>query len=112
MAPDQTVSSRPAAAALELPSFNSLSSQQVRGYVCVWGGEGLLSGPAVGLGTRTFNRLGTRVDWFPRGCPRCVHEAAIRAIREHTGTCEQCVDNTAACDTRRALEALAEEHKP
>ncbi len=111
MAPDQ-LTSGVTAALLELPPFNSLSAQQVRGLVCVWGGEGLSSGPAVGLGTRTFNRLGTRVAWFPRGCPRCVHEAAIRALRDHQGMCEQCVDDTAVCDTRTALTARAEEHRP
>jgi len=63
----------------------------------------------VNLGPRTKKRLGRPYQWFPQGCPRCVHEAAIRVLRDHPGMCEQCTDDATVCGTRAALERLARE---
>lgn len=111
MAADQ-MTSGPTAAILNLPPFNSLSAQQVRGTICVWGGESLANSPAVDLGTRTFNRLGTPVNWYPRACPACTRAAAQVALGEHVGMCEQCVDDSSHCTERHALRQLAEEPRP
>ena len=91
---------------LPLPSLDGLTEQQVRGTACVWDGVPLLGSAAVNLGPRTKKRLGQAYQWFPQACPRCVHEAAIRALRDHAGMCEQCTDDASACDIRRALEEL------
>ncbi|MFI7293934.1 hypothetical protein [Streptomyces sp. NPDC050121] len=91
---------------LPIPSLDGLVERQLRGYVCVWGGEELANATAVNLGPRQKKRLGSTYRIFPRACPACVREAAIRALREHDGMCEQCTDDASHCDTRRALEEL------
>jgi hypothetical protein len=98
-----------ARALLPLPSLDGLTEQQVRGTACVWDAVPLLGIEAVNLGPRVKKHLGRTYDWFPQACPRCVREAAIRAVREHPGMCEQCTDDASVCDTRRALDELARE---
>ncbi|GCB48491.1 hypothetical protein SNL152K_5815 [Streptomyces sp. NL15-2K] len=49
---------------------------------------------------------GVVAHWFPRSCRDCLKEAALREYGDHTGTGEQCVDDPAPCDTRRALRRL------
>ncbi|MDX3243684.1 hypothetical protein [Streptomyces sp. ME18-1-4] len=98
-----------ARALLQLPSLDGLTEQQVRGTACVWDAVPLLGITAVNLGPRTKKRLGQQYQWSPQACPRCVREAAIRALREHHGMCEQCTDDAAVCDIRAALERLARE---
>jgi hypothetical protein len=98
-----------ALALLPLPSLDGLTEQQVRGTACVWDGVPLLGIEAVYLGPRTKKRLGQTYQWSPQACTRCVREAAIRAIRDHSGMCEQCVDEASACDVRAALDRLARE---
>lgn len=91
---------------LPLPSLDGLVERQLRGYVCVWGGEELANSTAVNLGPRRKKRLGGDYQIFPRACPACVREAAVRALREHDGMCEQCTDDASVCSTRCALEEL------
>lgn len=113
MASDQTVSvgmSTPdAPALLPLPSLDYMSERQLRGYVCVWGGEQLVNGAAVDLGPRRKKRLGGDYQIFPRACRTCAREAAIRVLRVHRGSCEQCTDDATVCDVRAALDRLARE---
>jgi hypothetical protein len=113
MAPEPAVTSglpiREALALLPLPSLDGLTEPQVRGTACVWDGVPLLRVAAVNLGPRPKKRLGQPWQWFPQACPRCVREAAIRALREHHGMCEQCTDDATICRIRRALEQLARE---
>lgn len=94
---------------LPLPSLDYMSERQLRGMVCVWGGEELVNGMAVDLGPRTKKRLGGTYQIFPRACRTCAHEAAIRVLRVHKGACEQCVDDASVCDVRTTLEQLARE---
>jgi len=98
-----------ARALLPIPSLDGLVEQQVRGYMCVWGGEGLTNETAVDLGPRTKKRLDGTYQIFPRACRACVREAAIRVIRVHRGACEQCVDDAFVCNVRAALERLVRE---
>lgn len=94
---------------LPIPAVEHMTERQLRGYVCVWGGEELVNSTAVNLGPRTKKRLGGTYRIFPRACPACAREAAIRAVREHRGTCEQCTDDASLCDTLRALDGLRQE---
>ncbi|MEH0574280.1 hypothetical protein QBA54_07250 [Streptomyces sp. B21-108] len=96
-------------ALLPIPALDGLSQEQVRGAACVWCDTGLDTATAVDLGERRHKRLDGHYSTFPRACPSCVREAAIRALREHPGMCEQCVDDASVCDSRRALDHLARE---
>ncbi|HEY6116987.1 MAG TPA: hypothetical protein VI172_13615 [Candidatus Dormibacteraeota bacterium] len=98
---------REALALLPLPSLDELTEAQVRGTACVWDGAPLLRVAAVNLGPRPKKRLGQEYQWFPQSCPGCVRKAAIQAVREHRGDCEQCTDDTTVCRTRAGLEQLA-----
>lgn len=97
------------AAVVPLPPFSGLTQQQVRGITCVWDGVALTSETAIDLGTRTFNRLGNDVQWFPRGCRSCTTHAMTEAIHDHGPRCEQCTDDASQCSTRRTLEQIARE---
>lgn len=94
---------------LPIPSMDGLVEQQVRGYMCVWGGEALANETAVNLGPRMKRRPGGTYQIFPRACRSCVKEAATRVLRIHRGVCEQCTDDATACTVRAALEQLARE---
>lgn len=113
MASDQIASvgmSTPdALALLPIPALNGLSQEQVRGAACVWCDTGLDTATAVDLGERRHKRLDGRYSTFPRACPACAREAAIRVLRLHRGACEQCTDDATVCDVRAALEQLARE---
>jgi hypothetical protein len=76
--------------ALELPALDGLTAEQVRGAVCVWDGVILTPETAVDLGPRKKRRLDGAFNWFPRGCTRCVADAAYRALVAHAGDCEAC----------------------
>lgn len=91
---------------LDLPALGTLTEQQVRGQACVWDGVPLSGVPAVDLGARTATRAGRPTQWFPRGCPRCVAEAALRALHAHAPSCEQCVDDAARCPEGLGLRRL------
>lgn len=91
---------------LGLPALDTLTEQQVRGQACVWDGVPLAGVAAVDLGEHSASRAGSAVRWFPRGCPRCVAAAALRALHEHAPTCEQCVDDSSRCDDGLALRRL------
>lgn len=95
-----------ARALLPIPAVETMTERQLRGYVCVWGGEELANATAVNLGPRTKKRLGSTYRIFPRACPACVREAAIRELRDHDGMCEQCTDDASVCGIRLALEEL------
>ncbi len=92
---------------LPLPPVSRLAEEQVRGAVCVWCALTLTGETAIDLGTRSGSFAGVTADWFPRSCRDCLKEAALREYGDHTGTCEQCVDDPALCDARRALHRLA-----
>lgn len=106
MAPTTSPSIAEALAVLQLPSLEGLTEQQVRGQACVWDGVPLVGISAVDLGARTASRAGRSTRWFPRGCPRCVVEAALRALHAHAPSCGQCVDDAARCPQGLGLRRL------
>lgn len=113
MASDPTVrvgmSTQEALTLLPIPGLTGLSQEQVRGAACIWCDTGLDTATAVDLGERRHKRLDGRYSTFPRACPACAREAAVRVLRVHRGTCEQCTDDTTLCDVRTALEHLTRE---
>ena len=102
-----------ALALLELPALDALTTEQVRGAVCIWDRKEppLTAATAVDLGERRHKRLDGRYSTFPRACHRHAHEAAYKALIAHTLSCEQCVDNAAECPTGRALLRLMRENR-
>lgn len=96
-----------ALALLALPSINGFTANQLRGTACVWCAAPLTTDIAVDLGERRHKRLDGHYSTFPRACHGCTREAAVRTLRDHAGTCEQCVDNTDQCDTATMLRLLA-----
>ncbi|MEV0981187.1 hypothetical protein [Streptomyces sp. NPDC049915] len=91
---------------LEVPSLNDQSGMQVRGAACVWDGAPLTAETAVELGERRHRRLDGRYSTFPRGCAPCVAARAHRALLDHGGSCEQCLDNRELCYVGRTLYRL------
>ncbi|MCG0066314.1 hypothetical protein L0F81_23995 [Streptomyces tricolor] len=85
-----------------LPPLEGLPDARARGAECVWGGEPLSAAAAIDLGERETGG----VRWWPRACRPCTRLAVRAARNAHPGQCEQCVDDTALCETRRALHAL------
>ncbi|MGW2720869.1 hypothetical protein [Streptomyces sp. NPDC001492] len=102
-----------ALALLELPDPDGLTTEQVRGAVCIWNRNEppLTAATAVDLGERRHKRLDGRYSTFPRACHRHTHEAAYKALIAHTASCEQCVDDSTQCPTGRALLRLMREHR-
>ena len=98
-------------ALLPLPDLDTRTDDQTRGRTCVWDSTPLIAETAIDLGERMSPLDGSAslMRWFPRACTTCVREAATAAIRDHTGTCEQCTDNAALCEIRAALEQLTRE---
>ncbi|MDH6628755.1 hypothetical protein M2271_006588 [Streptomyces sp. LBL] len=94
---------------LPLPALDGLSQEQVRGAACIWCGVRLVTTTAVDLGERRHRRLDGVYSTFPRACRGCAGEAAVRALRDHAGQCEQCVDDASLCEIRTALEPIARE---
>ncbi|MDH6629039.1 hypothetical protein M2271_006874 [Streptomyces sp. LBL] len=94
---------------LPLPALDGLSQEQVRGAACVWCGVRLVTTTAIDLGERCHKRLDGAYSTFPRACRGCAGEAAVRALRDHAGQCEQCTDGASLCETRTALERLTRE---
>lgn len=92
-----------------LPALDGLSQEQVRGAECIWCTVGLDTATAVDLGERRHKRLDGHYSTFPRSCRRCAGEAAVRALRDHAGQCEQCTDDASLCKTRTALDQVARE---
>ncbi|MEV5879737.1 hypothetical protein AB0L75_37100 [Streptomyces sp. NPDC052101] len=89
---------------IPVPPLNVLPDARARGAECVWGGEPLSTATAIDLGERETDG----VHRFPRACRSCTLRAVLAARRSHhPGQCEQCVDDTALCETRRALHTLA-----
>ncbi|MFE7954359.1 hypothetical protein [Streptomyces sp. NPDC057413] len=91
---------------LPLPTLDGLTDLQVRGYTCIWCGVMLTPATAVNLGERRHRRLGGCYSTYPRGCCSCTADRAHRALLDHGGSCEQCVDDGALCPTGRALYRL------
>lgn len=96
---------------LELPALDTLTERQVRGQTCVWDAAQLHGRAAVDLGEHETKRAGSPVRWFPRGCPRCVADAALRALHAHAPSCEQCVDDAPLCEIGMGLLRLIREHR-
>lgn len=94
-------------AELPLPPVSRLADGQVRGAACVWCTIALTGETAIDLGTRNDSFAGVAAHWFPRSCRDCLKEAALQEYGDHTGTCEQCIDDPSLCETRRALRRLA-----
>ena len=96
-----------------LPDPAGLSEDQRRGAACAWGGEHLTIETAVDLGEHVAPTrqdcpdLGER--WYPRGCRPHLATAANRALQDHVGACEQCVDDVGQCLTGMALTRLMRE---
>lgn len=99
-----------ALALLPLPDLGELSEEQVRGAICVWGGEALSGGSVVDLKPRRHRLLDGHFDTFPRACRPCIVAQARQAIRDHAGMCQMCVDDAGLCETRRVLYGLVVEH--
>lgn len=98
-----------ATALLRLPDYNALTEQQTRGITCVYDGVALAPATAIDLGERTVKRLGNAVSWFPRACRTCVLPQAMRALQQHAGSCEQCVDDHNQCPIGLGLVRLVRE---
>lgn len=94
-------------ALLKVPEHNALSAEQVRGARCVWCDKLLTAETAVDLPERRIRSLGTHIDTFPRAHRACVGKRAYSALLDHAPCCEQCVDNSAECETGRELQRLA-----
>lgn len=92
--------------ALTVPSLDALSEQQVRGYVCVWGGEALADETAVNLGPRRKRRLDGYYNIYPRACRACTHNAALTALHRHTSDCPRCRTDAAGCNLTVGLRRL------
>ncbi|MEU3527584.1 hypothetical protein AB0E62_27560 [Streptomyces sp. NPDC038707] len=88
-----TAGTQPALAALPLPEYDSLTQDQTRGATCVWDGIQLTGETAVDLGPRRD----TEGVWFPRACRLCAQRQAMDALIQHSGACEQCVDDHTRC---------------
>lgn len=89
--------------ALALPSLDSLTPDQRRGAVCVWG--------TTVLSTQTAYDLGEREDQdgrlFPRGCAPCTAAAARQAFRTHSRWCVTCERDEELCYVHSGLRRLA-----
>lgn len=83
-----------ALALLELPDVDTLSDEQRRGAICVWGRRQLTAESAIDLGER---QLADGRFWFPRADRHCVHRAAMLALQLHSQACEQCTDDYRGC---------------
>ena len=54
----------------QLPPVAELTTQQQRGWVCVWCSAALHTGTARSLGVQTATPSeGSPYAWFPRACP-------------------------------------------
>ena len=96
-----------ALAILLLPAYDTLSPRQKRGSACVWeDGVALSPATAVDLGER-HDTDGTTL--FPRACKACTQRQAMRALQDHSGSCEQCVDDYTHCPVGLALVRLVRE---
>jgi len=95
-----------AAALLLLPDMARMSDAQVRGAACAWCAVILAPATAVDLGPRRIRLLDRHITVRPRGCRTCVAEHLPAVQEGHIGTCEQCVDNPAGCETSRGLRHL------
>lgn len=104
----QHASISPGLAALQLPSLDGLTEQQVRGVTCVWDGIVLTPETAVDLGPRPQRRLDGHYQWFPRACLGCVSERALAALHDHCVNCDQCSQKVPghACTTGAELQRL------
>ncbi|MGW6357970.1 hypothetical protein ACWFR5_23080 [Streptomyces sp. NPDC055092] len=80
-----------------LPDTEALTEPQIRGRDCVWCAVTLGAGSAIDLGDRAASFHGTAARWFPRSCRPCGMRHLYPAQLNHTGTCEQCTDDPAAC---------------
>jgi hypothetical protein len=91
-------------AALPLP--DDLNAFQRRGASCAWCKKVVTALTAVDLGEQS-DEDGTVL--FPRGCKKCTEPRAMRALLDHTGSCEQCVDDHTGCETGLSLVRLIRE---
>ncbi|MEU0739135.1 hypothetical protein [Streptomyces sp. NPDC006134] len=94
-------------ALLVLPDFDTLTSDQVRGAVCVWGTERLTTETSVDLGEQT----GEAGHWWPRACHQHAGVRAYLALYAHVALCEPCVDDVGQCETGRALSRLIRRYR-
>lgn len=91
---------------LDLPTLDGLTPDQVRGATCIWCDVGLTTDSAVDLGERKHRRLDGHYSTFPRGCRADTHRAAVQALHDHAGSCEQCADDAEQCTVSRILYRL------
>lgn len=100
-----------ALALIILPPLDGLTEEQLRGATCIWCGQGLTTDTAVDLGERRHRRLDGHYSTFPRGCRADVNRAAVQAIHDHAGICEQCVDDANACGEGMALVRMEKDSR-
>lgn len=91
---------------LPLPDLDGLTDQQTRGATCVWDSTPLTATTAIDLGEQ---QAADGTHWFPRACRPCTLPRAMRALQEHCGLCEQCVDDHTKCPTGLGLVRLVRE---
>ncbi|MEU0018064.1 hypothetical protein ABZ173_10375 [Streptomyces rochei] len=94
--------------ALALPDPDTLTEDQRRGIVCVWGSDRLDTVTAVDLGVQDDE--GARC-WFPRACPACTADRAHRALLDHASDCTDCrrvpaPGEPTVCEVARVLTRL------
>ncbi|MYW44756.1 hypothetical protein [Streptomyces sp. SID161] len=89
---------------LDLPDLGTLPDDRARGAACLWGGEPLATATALDLGEH-LSPHGTTL--FLRACRACALRAVRTAHYYHPGSCEQCGDEAALCETHRGLRRLA-----
>jgi len=93
---------------LEVPGFDSLTEDQVRGLACVWDGTPLKDATAVDVGPRTAARLDGELHWYPRACPVCATTRPLAALYDHVEDCGECGEAEGSlCVTGRMLYRLS-----
>ncbi|MEU9337530.1 hypothetical protein AB0D49_30945 [Streptomyces sp. NPDC048290] len=95
---------------LALPLLESLTPDQARGAVCVWGAteNPLTAETAIDLGEQ---HDGDR-HWFPRACRQHTGKHAYRALQDHAPQCDNCIRDAVSCTTGAALRYLMHGWRP
>lgn len=100
------ISTHTEAARLLPLDVEALSELQKRGRACAYNERHLLGLGAIDLGSRPHGGITV----FPRACNHCMPPAAEKALSDHRGMCEQCVDG-GSCDTRKQLDTLVRQYR-
>ncbi|MGW5333613.1 hypothetical protein [Streptomyces bauhiniae] len=89
---------------LGLPDLADLTTDQVAGRTCIWGGAALTLAAAIDLG-EPIGDDGSRC--FLQSCGQCLAERATEGLAAHDLTCDVCIDpRFTDCATGRGLDRL------